>query len=93
MKRHQPQASEWIASGATLQGGTDRRNVEPRYVHLGVALAATVAWPEWIEELSGLSPDGGSGAAEWLVPAVLAMGAVASSLVALREWLRPPAVA
>jgi hypothetical protein len=34
--RHQPQASEWVASGYTLQGGTDRRNVEPQYVHFGI---------------------------------------------------------
>lgn len=35
-KRHHPQSAEWVASGFTLQGGTDRRNVEPRYVHFGV---------------------------------------------------------
>ncbi len=35
-RRHQPNSSEWVASGFTLQGGTDRRNVEPQYVHFGV---------------------------------------------------------
>ncbi len=35
-KRHQPQASEWVASGYTMQGGSDRRNVEPQYVHFGI---------------------------------------------------------
>jgi hypothetical protein len=35
-KRHQPQSSEWVASGYTLQGGTDRRNVEPQYVRFGI---------------------------------------------------------
>jgi len=35
-KRHQPQSAEWVASGATLQGGTDRRNVEPQYVRFGI---------------------------------------------------------
>jgi hypothetical protein len=34
--RYQPDASEWVASGYTLQGGTDRRNVEPQYVHFGI---------------------------------------------------------
>ena len=34
--RHQPQSSEWVASGYTLQGGTERRNVEPQYVHFGI---------------------------------------------------------
>jgi hypothetical protein len=36
VKRHQPQAAEWVASGATMQGGTERRNVEPRYVRFGI---------------------------------------------------------
>ncbi|MCX5610761.1 hypothetical protein OHB39_24790 [Streptomyces sp. NBC_00047] len=34
--RHDPESSEWVASGYTLQGGFDRRNVEPRYVHFGI---------------------------------------------------------
>jgi hypothetical protein len=37
-KRHQPQSSEWVASGYTLQGGTDRRNVEPQYVRFGIGV-------------------------------------------------------
>lgn len=35
-KRLQPNSAEWVASGYTLQGGTDRRNVEPQFVHFGV---------------------------------------------------------
>lgn len=35
-KRRQPTSSEWVASGYTLQGGTDRRNVEPQFVHFGI---------------------------------------------------------
>jgi hypothetical protein len=35
-RRHAPGSSEWVASGFTLQGGTDRRNVEPQYVHFGI---------------------------------------------------------
>jgi hypothetical protein len=31
-----PRPAEWVASGFTLQGGTDRRHVEPQYVHFGV---------------------------------------------------------
>jgi hypothetical protein len=34
-RTHQPYGHTWIASGYTLQGGTDRRNIEPRYVHFG----------------------------------------------------------
>ncbi len=35
-RAHAPRNTEWVASGFTLQGGTDRRNVEPQYVHFGV---------------------------------------------------------
>jgi hypothetical protein len=34
-RRHSPDGLTWIASGFTLQGGTARRNVEPRVVHFG----------------------------------------------------------
>jgi hypothetical protein len=33
---HDPDTAEWVASGYTLQGGTDRRFIEPQYVHFGV---------------------------------------------------------
>lgn len=35
-QRYQPQSSEWVASGYTLQGGNDRQFVEPRYVRFGI---------------------------------------------------------
>lgn len=38
-----------------------------------VALALTAAWPEWIEEIFGVDPDGGSGALEWALVALLAV--------------------
>lgn len=34
-RSHQPYGHTWIAAGYTLQGGTDRRNIEPRFVHFG----------------------------------------------------------
>ena len=34
-RRHSPDGFTWIASGYTLQGGTERRNIEPQYVHFG----------------------------------------------------------
>jgi ATP-dependent DNA ligase len=29
---HHADGTQWVASGYTLQGGTSRKNVEPRYV-------------------------------------------------------------
>jgi hypothetical protein len=34
-RRHSPDGFTFIASGYTLQGGSQRENVEPRYVHFG----------------------------------------------------------
>jgi hypothetical protein len=34
-RSHEPYGHTWVAAGYTLQGGTDRRNVEPRFVHFG----------------------------------------------------------
>jgi hypothetical protein len=31
-----------------------------------VALIVTAVWPDWIEEVTGLEPDNGSGTMEWL---------------------------
>lgn len=36
VKQNSPTSSEWVASGYTLQGGSDRRNVEPQFVHFGI---------------------------------------------------------
>ncbi|MET7293113.1 hypothetical protein ABZS79_13410 [Streptomyces griseoloalbus] len=36
-RRHSPNSAQWVASGFTLQGGTERTNVEPQYVHFGVS--------------------------------------------------------
>ena len=34
-RSHAPYGHTWVAAGYTLQGGTDRRNIEPRFVHFG----------------------------------------------------------
>jgi hypothetical protein len=42
-----------------------------------VLAVATAIHPDWIESLTGLDPDGGSGSAEWVVTLLLAVAAVA----------------
>jgi hypothetical protein len=48
-------------------------------------LAVTAAWPNWIEEITGIDPDGRSGSLEWAVVAVLVVCAVVAPLMARRE--------
>lgn len=53
-------------------------------------LVVTVVWPEWVELLTGLDPDAGSGALEWAVTAAFAVLAVVTgfaSLRARRRWV------
>jgi uncharacterized membrane protein YcjF (UPF0283 family) len=38
-----------------------------------LVLAMTAAWPDWIELIFGVEPDGGSGALEWGLVIVLAV--------------------
>ena len=46
----------------------------------GVLAVVTMLWPTWIESITGLEPDAGSGAAEWAVVAVFAVVAGAAAL-------------
>ena len=47
--------------------------------------AVTLAYPEWIEALTSLDPDAGSGAVELLVSATLLAVAVVLALLARRD--------
>jgi hypothetical protein len=47
---------------------------------------ATFIWPTWIEALTGLEPDAGSGALEWLIVAVFGLLAIGASLLARRDY-------
>ena len=48
----------------------------------------TAIWPEWIELLTGLDPDRGSGELEWLITGALALIAITCSLLARRDHRR-----
>jgi hypothetical protein len=51
-------------------------------------LALTLIAPDWIEELTGLEPDAGSGMLEWALVAILALMAVTLGGLAARDGWR-----
>ena len=54
-------------------------------VVLGAATILTAVWPDWIEGLFGVDPDGGNGTVEWLIVAVLAVATFAVAALARRD--------
>lgn len=50
--------------------------------------AITIAWPDWIEGLFGLEPDGGDGSTEWGFALALVVATIAFSALAGRSWWR-----
>jgi hypothetical protein len=54
----------------------------------GLLAIATLIHKDWIEEVFGVDPDGGSGSLEWLLVAVLLVAAVLLGGAARREWRR-----
>ncbi|MDQ6805926.1 MAG: ABC transporter permease [Actinomycetota bacterium] len=50
----------------------------------------TLVWRDWIEKLTGLRPDGGSGSVEWAIVAVLFALAVWLITLTTREWRATP---
>jgi ABC-type thiamin/hydroxymethylpyrimidine transport system permease subunit len=67
-----------------------------RRLHIEVVLAAisavlcvlTLVFPQWIEELTGLEPDAGSGALEWIIAGIFLVAAVVSAVLARRDYRR-----
>jgi hypothetical protein len=50
------------------------------------ALVLTFLWPQWIEGLFGLEPDGGSGETEWGLAIVLAVATIVFIARAGQAW-------
>jgi hypothetical protein len=53
-------------------------------VAAGVMGLLAIVWPEWIELVFGIDPDGGSGALEWGLAAILFTLAVTAGAMAAR---------
>jgi hypothetical protein len=53
---------------------------------LAVLAVVTLFWPRWIEGLTGLEPDAGSGEAEWGIVVLFAVLALAAGLLARRDY-------
>ena len=72
-----------------------KRHLSPRFWVEAAATAVsaaltvlTLVWKDWIEILFGVGPDGGSGALEWLVVSVTALGTAVSAVLTRQEWRR-----
>jgi hypothetical protein len=53
-----------------------------------VLVIATLVWPDWLELVLHIDPDGGNGAVEWAVVAVFTLVSVASFALARVDWRR-----
>ncbi|MEO7268203.1 MAG: hypothetical protein ABIW49_03230 [Knoellia sp.] len=57
-------------------------------VLFAAAALATLIWPTWIEGLTGLEPDAGSGESEWWLVALLGLAALTAALYSHRVAVR-----
>ena len=61
--------------------------VEVAFGALSAALlASTLVWPDWIERLFAIAPDGGDGSAEWGWAITLSVVTLVCFLDAGRRW-------
>jgi hypothetical protein len=71
--------------------GSVRRRFWAESVSAAMAVVLTlitVVWPHWIEIVTGIAPDGGSGALERAVVAGVAATAILLAAAARAEWRR-----
>lgn len=59
----------------------------------GFVLVLTLTWPQWIEAIFGVDPDGGSGSLEVVVSVALVAVTLAWAVLARLEWRRSSAPA
>ena len=57
-------------------------------VMFGVFAVVTALWPTWIESMTGLEPDAGSGTAEWASVALFAVAAVSAAAIARHDFAK-----
>ena len=50
-----------------------------------VMAVITAFWPDWLETVFGVDPDGGNGTAEWLAVALLGVAAIVAFALARRD--------
>lgn len=63
--------------------------VETALAVIGVGLALlSMIWPQWIEGIIGVEPDGGSGELEWVIAAGFLVAGVVFGLLARRGQRR-----
>jgi hypothetical protein len=66
-----------------------KARIETVLAVVAAALAVvTFIWPDWIETVFSVDPDGGNGTAEWLVVGLLALVAVTAAMLARRDYRR-----
>ena len=54
----------------------------------GSLVVVTILWPNWIELLFGVEPDGGDGSLEWLLVGLFVGAMAVFSALARTEWRR-----
>ena len=52
----------------------------------GILSMVTMIWPQWLESIVGVSPDGGDGSLEWLLVLLLLIVTIAFFFMAYHEW-------
>jgi hypothetical protein len=55
-------------------------------VAFGILAVVTALWPTWIESITGLDPDAGSGSLEWGIVAVFAVVALGATAIARHDY-------